>query len=112
MTYSEQEIERRRQQCLITKPWLKAKGARTPEGKLRSSQNALKTGLYSSFEPIRLLAKLELQKQNRERIRAIVLANKKAYENCDTEPHPHWQQLFEHIDDDDFLDRLLNYHIL
>lgn len=111
MPISETERERRRQQCLKTKPWLHCKGAVTLEGKLRSSQNGLKHGLYSSFEPIRLLARLELEKQNSERIKAIVKKNKQAYENCETAPHPLWQELFQNIDDPDFLDKLLNYRI-
>ncbi|MBD2152504.1 hypothetical protein H6F44_20630 [Pseudanabaena sp. FACHB-1277] len=111
MAISEAERERRRQQCLKTKPWQHSTGAKTPEGKLRVSQNALKTGLHSQFEPIRLLARLDLQKENFERIKAIVQSHKQAYENCETAPHPHWQELFEHLDDDDFLDKLLNYRV-
>ena len=111
MAFSPEELERRRQRIYEVKPWEKSTGAKTPEGKLRVSQNALKTGLHSQFEPIRLLARLELQKENFERIKAIVQKNKQAYEDCNTAPHPHWQELFEHLDDDDFLDKLLNYRV-
>jgi len=111
MAFTPEELERRRKRIYEVKPWEKSTGAKTPEGKLRVSQNALKTGLHSSFELIRLLARLDLQNQNRERIKAIIKKNKLAYEDCITAPHRHWQELFQHLDDDDFLDKLLNYRI-
>lgn len=111
MAFTPEELDRRRKRIYEVKPWEKSTGAKTPEGKLRVSQNALKTGLHSQFEPIRLLARLEKEKQNFERIKAIIKKNKQAYENCDTVPHPHWQELFQHLDDDDFLDKLLNYRV-
>ena len=57
MTFSPEELERRRQQCLKTKPWLKSTGATSERGKAIVSQNALRTGRYSSIEPIRALAR-------------------------------------------------------
>lgn len=108
MPISESERERRRQQCLKTKPWEKSTGARTERGKVIVSQNALKHGKYSSHEPIRLLAKELYYAQELERIRAIVLKQKQAYENSNAKPHPFWEQVFEGIDDDDFLKELRN----
>lgn len=108
MPISESERERRRQQCLKTKPWEKSTGARTERGKAISSQNALKTGLYSSFEPFRVLARLDIENEAMARIRAIVLKQKQAYENSNAKPHPFWEQVFEGIDDDDFLKELRN----
>lgn len=109
MAYSEAERERRRQQCLKTKPWLKSTGAKTERGKAIISQNALRHGLYSSFEPIRILARLDIENETRERIRAIVLKQKEAYENSNAKPHPFWEQVFEGIDNDDFLKELRNF---
>ena len=103
MAYSEKEIERRRQQCLKTKPWERSTGAKTPEGKLRSSQNALKTGLYSSFEPIRVLARWELEEQEMERFRARVIKMREAYAKSDTPPPQRWEELFEHMSREDFV---------
>ena len=103
MAYSEKEIERRRQQCLKTKPWERSTGAKTPEGKLRSSQNALKTGLYSSFELIRVLARWELEEQEMERFRAIIKTVMDAYSKSDTSPPQRWEEVFEHMSREDFL---------
>lgn len=57
--------QRQRQRELIQrwKPWIKSTGAKTPEGKKRSAQNALKTGKSLEIrEMIRQLNKL-LKKQ-------------------------------------------------
>ena len=109
MAFTPEELERRRQRIYEVKPWLKSTGARTARGKAIVSQNALKHGLYSSFEPIRLLAKLEMEKKTMERIRAIVLKQKQAYENSNAQPHPLWQDIFNRVDDDDFLKELRNF---
>jgi hypothetical protein len=97
MAYSEAERERRRQQCLKTKPWLKSTGAKTERGKAIVSQNALKTGLYSSFEPIRILAKWEREEQEMEKFRARVIKMREAYAKSNTPP-PLWEEAFELID--------------
>jgi len=57
--------QRQRQRELIQrwKPWTKSTGAKTPEGKQRSAQNAIKTGKSLEIrEMIRQLNKL-LKKQ-------------------------------------------------
>ena len=109
MAYSKQEIERRRQQCLKTKPWLKSTGATSQRGKAIVSQNALKTGNFSSFEPIRLLAKHMHEAQEMEKVRAITKKMQDAYESSNAQPHPFWEQIFESMTDDDFLRKLQNY---
>ena len=104
MPISESERERRRQQCLKTKPWLKSTGARTERGKAIVSQNALKTGLYSSFEPFRVLARWEREAEAMERIRQIMLKMKDAYENSDTPPPQRWEEVFDHMTREDFIE--------
>lgn len=111
MTFSPEEIERRRQQIYITKPWEKSTGAKTDRGKEIVSQNALKTGRYSSFEPIQLLAKHLYEAQEMERIRVIVKKKREAYVNGDAQPHPFWEQVFDGMSDDDFLRKLRNYEL-
>ena len=111
MAISEAGRKKLREQIQITKPWLHCKGAATPEGKIRSSQNALKTGRYSSFEPIRLLAKHLYEAQEMERIRVIAKQKLDAYKNSNAQPHPYLEQVFENMDDDDFLRKLHNYKI-
>ena len=103
MAYSEAEIERRRQQCLKTKPWERSTGAKTERGKAIVSQNALKTGLYSSFEPIRVLARWEREAEAIERIHQIMLKMEDAYENSDTPPPQRWEQVFKNMSREDFL---------
>ena len=100
---SEAGRQKLRKQIQITKPWLKARGAVTPEGNLRSSQNALKTGLYSSFEPIRVLARWELEEQEMERFRAIIKTVMDAYSKSDATPPLRWAQVFENMSREDFL---------
>ena len=111
MAFTPEELERRRQRIYITKPWEKSTGAKTERGKAIVSQNALKTGLYSSFEPIRLLAKHLYEAQEMERFRAIAKEKLDAYENSNAQPHPYWEQVFENISDDDFLRKLRNYKV-
>ena len=111
MTFSPEEIERRRQRIYITKPWEKSTGAKTDRGKEIVSQNALKTGRYSSFEPIRLLAKHLYEAQEMERIRVIAKKKREAYANSDAQPHPFWEQVFDGMSDDDFLRKLRNYEL-
>ena len=48
-----------RERILRTKPWLKTKGAITPEGKRRCSQNSLKHGHYT--KAMREVRKIEQQ---------------------------------------------------
>jgi hypothetical protein len=98
MAYSEAERERRRQQCLKTRPWERSTGAKTERGKAIVSQNALKTGLYSSFEPIRILAKWEREEQEMEKFRARVIKMREAYAKSNTPPPPLWEEAFELID--------------
>jgi len=109
MAISEAGRQKLREQIHITKPWLKSTGAKTERGKAVVSQNALKTGLYSIHEPIRLLARLEREKKEMEKVVAIVKKMKNAYEQSNVEPSPLWEELFENIDKDDFLRKLRNF---
>ena len=51
--------QQRRDIINSTKPWLKSTGATSELGKLVTSTNALKTGLYSKNPLLRLIAKQE-----------------------------------------------------
>ena len=42
--WTEEERQRQRELIQQWKPWLKSTGAKTPEGKAKSSKNAIKTG--------------------------------------------------------------------
>ena len=104
MTFSPEELERRRQRIYIIKPWERSTGAKTERGKaIIISQNALKTGLYSSFEPIRVLARWEREAEAIERIYQIMLKMEDAYENSDTPPPQRWEQVFKNMSREDFL---------
>jgi|LakMenEpi03Aug12_release.lakeMendotaPanAssembly.Ray.scaffolds.fasta_scaffold21280_3 hypothetical protein len=109
MAISEAGRQKLREQIHITKPWLKSTGAKTERGKAVVSQNALKTGLYSIQEPIRLLARLEREKKEMEKVVAIVKKMQEAYSSSNAEPHPSWKELFDHVDEDDFLRKLRNF---
>ena len=103
MAYSEAERERRRQQCLKTKPWLKSTGAKTERGKAIVSQNALKTGLYSSFEPIRILARWEREEQEMEKFRARAIKIREAYDQSNATPPQRWEEVFDHMTRENFV---------
>lgn len=47
--WTEQRKQRQRELIQTWKPWEKSTGAKTPQGKARSSRNAYKTG-YSEFK--------------------------------------------------------------
>jgi hypothetical protein len=47
--WSAEERQRQRELIQLWKPWTKSTGAKTPEGKKRSAQNALKTGKSLEF---------------------------------------------------------------
>jgi hypothetical protein len=46
-----------------TKPWLKSTGAKTPEGKTISSQNAFKGGLHAQIKALNIEMKALLKEQ-------------------------------------------------
>lgn len=94
MAISESERERRRQQCLKTKPWERSTGAKTERGKAIVSQNALKSGIYSSHELIRLLARWERDERELVRFEAIFQKMYDAYQESNTPPPQRWTELF------------------
>jgi len=103
MPMSEETKQKLREQIHITKPWLKARGAVTAEGKMRSSQNGLRHGRYSALQPIRTLARWERQEQEMEKFRAIA---RKMYEACcksNVPPPERWEDIFEIMNREDFI---------
>jgi hypothetical protein len=78
LAITDAERARRRERCLRDRPWEKATGPKTQEGKLISSQNALKHGLCSSLPLVRELARqqqaVKLKEQQEAKIRAILAA--------------------------------------
>ena len=54
MSYIRTQKHRVNQAALIssTKPWLKSTGPKSPEGKVRSSQNAFKGGIRKQFRAL------------------------------------------------------------
>jgi hypothetical protein len=103
MPISESERERRRQQCLKTKPWERSTGAKTPEGKMRSSQNALRHGRYSIHDPLRVLARWEREEVEMERFKAIAQTMFDAYFGSNAKPPERWKQIFDHMQRDEFI---------
>ena len=104
MAISEAGRQKLREQIQITKPWLKSTGAKTAQGKLISSQNALKTGLYSQFFPLRFMSRELLLEDSRPRIREIIQNMQKTYDESDTAIPPRvWERLFEKLNSPDFL---------
>lgn len=97
MAISEAERERRRQQCIKTKPWERSTGAKTPRGKAIVSQNALKSGIYSSYEIIRLLARWERDERELVRFEAIAQKMYDAYQESNTPPPQKWTELFSNM---------------
>ena len=62
--WTEERREQQRRLIQRWKPWQKSTGAKTAEGKARSSRNAYKTGLSEAKELIRQLNQL-LKEQKR-----------------------------------------------
>ena len=63
--WSAEERQRQRELIQLWKPWTKSTGAKTPEGKKRSTQNAYKTGKSLEIrEMIKQLNKLLREQKN------------------------------------------------
>ncbi len=69
--WTEEKRQAMRDRINQTKPWLKSTGARTPEGKAISSQNAFKGGLHARIKSlnIEMKAMLKEQKEALQRMR-------------------------------------------
>jgi len=104
MAMSEESRQKLREQIHVTKPWLKARGATTLEGKMRSSQNALKHGRYSALEIFRTLARWEFEEQEMEKFKAIAHKMKDAYEKSNATPPQRWEEVFDHMKREDFIE--------
>jgi hypothetical protein len=68
--WTEEARQRERDRINQTKPWLKSTGAKTPEGKKISSQNAYKGGLTAQLKALNMQVKSLLKEQN-EALRRI-----------------------------------------
>lgn len=69
--WTQEARQRERERINQTKPWLQSTGARTPEGKRISSQNAYKGGLLTQLKAlnIQVNSMLKEQKEALKRIR-------------------------------------------
>ena len=69
--WTEEKRQAMRDRINQTKPWLKSTGARTPEGKAMSSQNAYKGGLHAQIKSLNIEIKdmLKEQKEALQRMR-------------------------------------------
>ena len=66
--WTEEQRQRQRELIQRWKPWTKSTGAKTPDGKKRSAQNAVKTG--KSLEVREMIKKLnKLLKDQKELLR-------------------------------------------
>lgn len=97
MAFTPEELERRRQRIYEVKPWLKSTGAKSERGKAIVSQNALKSGIYSNFEFIRLLARWEKEERELEKFEAIFQKMYDAYQASNTPPPKRWTELFSNM---------------
>ena len=104
MAMSEESRQKLREQIQITKPWLKSTGAKTPEGKMRSSQNGLKHGRYSALEVFRTLARWEREEQEMKKFRARAIEMRDAYAKSNTPPPQLWDEVFDHMTREDFIE--------
>lgn len=68
--WTQEARQRERDRINQTKPWLKSTGAKTPEGKKISSQNAYKGGLTAQLKALNMQVKSLLKEQN-EALRRI-----------------------------------------
>ena len=68
---TEEKRQAMRDRINQSKPWLKSTGAKTPEGKAISSQNAFKGGLHARIKSlnIEMKATLKEQKETLQRMR-------------------------------------------
>lgn len=69
--WTDEMRQRERDRINQIKPWLKSTGARTPEGKQISSQNAYKGGLHAQLATLNIQLKslLKEQKEALQRMR-------------------------------------------
>lgn len=61
--WTEEKRQRERDRINQTKPWLQSTGARTPEGKMISSQNAYKGGLHAQLKALNMQVNSLLREQ-------------------------------------------------
>lgn len=72
MPWTDEKRQAARERCLRTKPWTRSTGPVTAEGKLVSSMNNLKHGLYAKASSLRFLAAMRHRQEIYEEVKTEI----------------------------------------